>query len=151
MYIAQDLPRYFVRRFLRVRATSDGDVHVWRSSFYCTGVFSFARYRKDLVSLLWIRTYVMESYPYLVPPIQSKFLAMNLSSLTRWCSCFYDLILRAADGAGFLVRCMPTCTANCREMRSVNWFIVCWNIILLYLIEFTFFSFHFNFLTLFSG
>ena len=27
-YIAQDLPRYFVRRFLRVRATSDGGVHV---------------------------------------------------------------------------------------------------------------------------
>ena len=66
---------------------------------------SFARYRKDLVSLLWISAYVMESYPCSVPPIQSKFLARNLSSLTRWRSCLYELVLPAADGAGFLVRC----------------------------------------------
>ena len=104
-YIALDLPRYFVRRFLRVRATSDGGVHVWRSSSILLRrvFFSFAGYRKDLVSLLWIPAYVMESYPCSVPPIQSRFLVRNLSSLTRWHSCLYELFLCAADGAGFLV------------------------------------------------
>ena len=66
---------------------------------------SFARYRKDSVSLLWISPYVMESYPCSVPPTQAKFLARNLSSLTRWRFCLYELVLAAADGAGFLVRC----------------------------------------------
>ena len=69
--------------------------------------FSFAGYRKDLISLLWIPAYVMESYPCSVCPIQSRFLARNLSSLTRWRSCLYELVLRAADGArgSLLVRC----------------------------------------------
>ena len=106
-YIALDLPRYFVRRFLRVRATSDGGVHVWRSSSILLRrvFFSFAGYRKDLVSLLWIPAYVMESYACSAPPIQSRVLARNLSSLTRWRSCLYELVLRAVDGGGFLVRC----------------------------------------------
>ena len=105
--IALDLPRHFVGRFLRVRATSDGGVHVWRSSSILLRrfFFSFAGYRKDLVSLLWIPAYVMESYACSAPPIQSRVLARNLSSLTRWRSCLYELVLRAVDGGGFLVRC----------------------------------------------
>ena len=86
---------------------SDGGVHVWRSSSILLRrvFFSFAGYRKDLVSLLWIPAYVMESYPCSAPPIQSRVLARNLSSLTRWRSCLYELVLRAVDGGGFLVRC----------------------------------------------
>ena len=47
----------------------------------------------------------MESCPCSAPPIQSRFLARNLSSLTRWRSCLCELVLRAVDGGGFLVRC----------------------------------------------
>ena len=121
-YIALDLPRYFVGRFLRVRGTSDGGVHVWRSSVYSTApvYFSFARHRKDLVSLLWIPAYVMESYPCSVPPIQSRFLARNLSSLIRWHSCLNELVLRAADGGSFLVRCFSISFATSPSAKS--WF-----------------------------
>ena len=97
-YIAQDVPRYSVRRLMAVCMCDD-------PRFIAPGFFSFARYRKDLVSLLWISAYVMESYPCSVPPIQSKFLARTLSSLTRWRFCLYELVLPAADGAGSLVRC----------------------------------------------
>ena len=35
--------------------------------------------------------------------VKSRFLARNLSGLTRWRSCLYGLIVRAADGAGLSV------------------------------------------------
>ena len=54
-----------------------------------------------------------------VPPIQSKFLARNLSSLTRWRSCLYELVLRAANGAGLvLVRCCSISFARNPSARS---------------------------------
>ena len=80
--------------------------------------FFFARYRKDLVSLLLIPAYVTESYACSVPPIQSSFLARNLSSLTRCRSWLYELLLRAPVGAGVLVCCFSISFATSPSAKS---------------------------------
>ena len=51
--------------------------------------------------------------------VNSRFLARNLSGLTRWCSCLYELVLRSADGAGLsVVRCCSISFARSPSAKS---------------------------------
>ena len=119
-YIALDLPRYFVKRFLRVRATSDGGACVTiLGLFYCTGFFSPSLdTEKTWYHCFEFQPMSWKAIHVRVTPIQSRFLARNLSSLTRWRSCLCELVLRAADGAGVLVRCFSISFATSPSAKS---------------------------------
>ena len=110
---------YYVRRLLR--EWEPRVMAVWRSSSHCTGFFS-SSLDTDKTWYHCFEFQPMSDGKLSVfgssDSVKSRFLARNLSGLTRWRSCLYGLVLRAADGAGLLVRCCSIPFARSPSAKS---------------------------------